>query len=87
MTPVRFDAGIELRDCPNCTAPAGSPCRTRGGRTAAKYLTARFTLVSALQDDLHVPPLNRGPGWVWDERPAVVPAARAEVGAPRAVAP
>ena len=30
-------------DCPRCQAPAGSPCRTRGGKTAVKYHTARQT--------------------------------------------
>ncbi|MGW3197215.1 zinc finger domain-containing protein [Streptomyces sp. NPDC001118] len=30
---------VEHHDCPNCDAPAGSACRTRGGKTASKYHT------------------------------------------------
>ena len=32
----------------NCDAPAGSACRTRGGKTAAKYYTPRFVPVPGL---------------------------------------
>jgi hypothetical protein len=33
----------------SCAAPAGSPCRTGGGRVAAQYRTARFRLVPQLR--------------------------------------
>ncbi|MCX5340162.1 zinc finger domain-containing protein [Streptomyces atratus] len=72
---------VEHRDCPNCHAPAGSACRTRGGKTAAKHHTARFVLVPALREELDVPvPADRGPGRAWKQGPAlaVVPAPRAE---------
>ena len=66
---------------PNCGAPAGSACRTRGGKTAAKYHTPRFVLVPALREELEVPvPADRGPGRTWKQGPAlaVVPAPRTE---------
>ncbi|MDH6710755.1 DNA invertase Pin-like site-specific DNA recombinase [Kitasatospora sp. MAA19] len=68
---------VERHDCPKCEAPAGSPCRTLGGKVAAKYHTARFTLVAKLREELEVlVPAGRGPGRVWVERPplAVRPA-------------
>ncbi|WP_455753874.1 zinc finger domain-containing protein [Streptomyces luteogriseus] len=34
--------------------PAGTPCRTRGGKTATKYQTPRFILVPALREELEV---------------------------------
>lgn len=37
LTPDQAALAVERHDCPNCDAPAGSACRTRGGRTAAKY--------------------------------------------------
>ncbi|WP_432763094.1 zinc finger domain-containing protein [Actinomadura xylanilytica] len=37
LTPNQAALAVERHDCPNCDAPAGSACRTRGGRTAAKY--------------------------------------------------
>lgn len=75
LTPARTAAAVERHDCPTCAAPAGSTCRTRAGKTAAKYHTARFTLVPALRDDLHVPvPADRDPGRPWVQGPAVVPA-------------
>lgn len=43
---------VERNDCPKCEAPAGSPCRTRGGKTATKYHTARFILVREELDAL-----------------------------------
>ena len=57
---------VERHDCPQCQAPAGSPCRTRSGTTAAKYHTARFVLVPVLRDELAVPiPASRRPGQPW----------------------
>ncbi|WP_449597065.1 zinc finger domain-containing protein [Nonomuraea endophytica] len=32
-------AAVERFECPMCAAPAGSPCRTRGGKVAPKYHT------------------------------------------------
>ncbi|WP_374771751.1 recombinase family protein [Streptomyces sp. NBC_01310] len=68
---------VERHDCPNCDAPAGSACRTRGGKTAAKYHTPRFVLVPALREELEIPvPADRAPGRAWQQGPAlaVVPA-------------
>jgi DNA invertase Pin-like site-specific DNA recombinase len=63
---------VERHACPQCQAPAGSPCRTRSGTTAAKYHTARFMLVPALRDELAVPvPADRGPGRTWQAGPAL----------------
>ena len=71
LTPERAAAAAERHDCPHCQAPAGSPCRTRAGKTAAKYHTARFTLVPALREELHVTvPAGRGPGRPWTPGPA-----------------
>ncbi|WSJ93934.1 recombinase family protein [Streptomyces sp. NBC_01320] len=59
--------------------PGGSPCRTRGGKTASKYHTPRFVLIAALREELEVPvPADRGPGRPWKEgpAPAAVPAQR-----------
>ncbi|WP_436842216.1 zinc finger domain-containing protein [Streptomyces virginiae] len=53
---------VERHDCPNCEAPAGSACRTRGGKTAAKYNTPRFVLVRALREELEIPvPVDASP--------------------------
>jgi DNA invertase Pin-like site-specific DNA recombinase len=83
LTPDQAALAVERHDCPNCDAPAGSACRTRGGQTAAKYHTPRFVLVPALREELEVPvpvPADRGPGRVWKQGPAlaVVPAPRTE---------
>ncbi len=51
---------------PKCDAPAGSPRRTGGGKTAAWYHTARFILVPALREELNVVvPPDRAPGRPW----------------------
>ena len=86
-TPVRTAtltaAAVERHGCPSCAAPAGSPCRTRAGRTAAKYHTARFTLVPSLREDLHVAvPADRSPGRAWVQGPAVTAATAAGPAAP-----
>jgi len=71
---------VERHPCPKCQTPPGSPCRTRGGKTAAKYHTARFILVPALRENLAVTVLpDRGPGTAWEPRP-VVDAAEAPLG-------
>ena len=54
LAPDQAAAAVERHDCPKCAAPAGSPCRTQGGKTAIKYHTARFILVPALKEDLEV---------------------------------
>ncbi|WP_455567597.1 zinc finger domain-containing protein [Streptomyces anandii] len=54
-TPVRRN------DCPKCEAPVGSPCRTRGGKTATTYHTPHFTPVPALSEDLDAR-VPEGPG-------------------------
>lgn len=66
LTPGQAADAAERHDCPKCQAPAGSPCRTRGGKTAVKYHTARFVLVPALREELEVlVPGDRGPGRPW----------------------
>lgn len=77
LTPDQAARAVEGHACPNCEAPAGTPCRTRGGKTAAKYHTPRFVLVPALREELDVAvPAGRGPGRAWTQGPAlaVVPA-------------
>ncbi|WP_331747406.1 recombinase family protein (plasmid) [Streptomyces sp. NBC_00853] len=81
LTPDQAALAVERHDCPNCDAPAGSACRTRGGKTAAKYHTPRFVLVPALREELEIPvPADRLPGRAWKQGPAlaVVPAPRTE---------
>ncbi|GGQ35919.1 recombinase family protein [Streptosporangium pseudovulgare] len=64
-------AAVEAFDCPTCQAPAGSACRTRGGKVAPKYHTPRFTLVPQLRADLELrTPADRGPGRAWAAGPA-----------------
>jgi DNA invertase Pin-like site-specific DNA recombinase len=76
MTPDEAAAAVERYDCPNCDAMAPSPCRTRGGKVASKYHTARFILVPALRDLLEVPvPGGRRPGATWQALPPVAPTA------------
>ncbi|MEV0972049.1 recombinase family protein [Microtetraspora glauca] len=71
LTPDQAALAVERHDCPNCDAPAGSACRTRGGKTAAKYHTPRFVLVPALREELEIPvPADRGPGRAWKQGPA-----------------
>ncbi len=72
MTPEQAAAAVERHPCPKCEAPAGSTCRTRAGKTAAKYHTARFILVPALREELAViVPSDRGPGSQWKTSPMV----------------
>ncbi|MFI7640417.1 recombinase family protein [Nonomuraea sp. NPDC049400] len=71
-------AAVEQFDCPMCAAPAGSACRTRGGKVAPKYHTPRFMLVPQLRAELEVRvPAERGPGRVWQAGPAIEAAAPA----------
>jgi hypothetical protein len=79
--PEEAAAAVERHPCPRCAAPAGSACRTRAGRTAAKYHTARFILVPSLREDLTVAaPPDRNPGKHWVAGPQVA-AAEPEVTA------
>lgn len=72
LTPDQAAAAVERHPCPKCAAPAGSPCRTGGGKTAARYHTARFILVPALREELNVAvPPDRAPGKSWAPGPAV----------------
>jgi hypothetical protein len=50
LAPGQAADAVERHGCPKCAAPAGSACRTRGGKTAVKYHTARFILVPTLKD-------------------------------------
>ncbi|BBJ37862.1 hypothetical protein SSPO_005800 [Streptomyces antimycoticus] len=63
-------SAVERNDCPTCEASAESPCRTRGGKAATKYHTARFILVPTLREELAVPE-DRGPGRPWKAGPPV----------------
>ncbi|ORT49009.1 recombinase family protein [Frankia sp. KB5] len=84
LAPDQAADAVERHDCPKCEASAGSPCRTRGGRTATKYHTARFTLVPSLREELDVTvPDDRGPGRPWTPRP---PTTTAPTPAPTATA-
>jgi DNA invertase Pin-like site-specific DNA recombinase len=68
-------AAVERFDCPTCSVPAGSSCRTRGGKVAPKYHTPRFMLVPKLRACLEVrTPGDRGPGRAWEMGPAVTAA-------------
>lgn len=70
LTPDQAAAAVERRPCPKCDAPADSPCRTGGGKTAARYHTARFILVPALREELNVAvPQDRAPGRPWAPGP------------------
>lgn len=82
LTPEEAAEAVERYDCPNCGAMAPSPCRTRGGKVASKYHTARFILVPALRELLEVPvPAGRRPGALWQALPPVAAAGSAgEVG-------
>ncbi|MFJ7996402.1 recombinase family protein [Streptomyces sp. NPDC096310] len=65
-------AAVEQFDCPTCSVPAGSTCRTRGGKVAPKYHTPRFMLVPQLRAELEVRiPASRGPGHAWERGPAI----------------
>ncbi|MGV9599494.1 zinc finger domain-containing protein [Streptosporangium sandarakinum] len=64
-------AAVEGFDCPTCEVPAGSACRTRGGKVAPKYHTPRFMLMPQLRAELEVrTPVDRGPGRLWAAGPA-----------------
>ncbi|WP_425572354.1 zinc finger domain-containing protein [Nonomuraea thailandensis] len=47
-------AAVERFDCPTGEAPAGSTCRTLGGKVAPKYHTPRFMLAPHLRVELEV---------------------------------
>ena len=83
LAPDQAALAAERHDCPNCDAAAGSACRTRGGKTAAKYHTSRFVLVPALREELEVPvPAGRGPGRTWKQGPALAVAPAPRTGRP-----
>ena len=83
LTPDQAANAVERHDCPKCEAPAGSPCRTRGGKSATKYHTARFILVPALREELEVlVPEDRGPGRPWKPGPPIESAPAAPTAEP-----
>jgi DNA invertase Pin-like site-specific DNA recombinase len=83
LTTDQAAIAVERNDCPKCEAPAGSPCRTRGGKTATKYHTARFIRVSALHEELDVVvPDDRGPGRPWVPGPRIEPATEESAAKP-----
>ncbi len=85
LTPEQAAAAVERHPCPKCAASAGSPCRTGGGKSAARYHTARFILVPALREELNIAvPPDRLPGRPWAPGPAV-DAGMAEVPAGRPI--
>ncbi|HYS31563.1 MAG TPA: hypothetical protein VEM58_04825, partial [Streptosporangiaceae bacterium] len=66
LTLDRAADAAERHPCPKCEAPAGSACRTRSGKVAAKFHTARFILVPAPREELaDAVPADRGPGTPW----------------------
>ncbi|MFI7708796.1 recombinase family protein [Nonomuraea sp. NPDC049480] len=72
LTPEQAAHAAERHACPKCEVPAGSPCRTRGAKTASKYHTARFILVPALREELEVlVPEDRGPARPWKPGPPI----------------
>ncbi len=74
---------VERHPCPRCDVTAGSACRTRAGKVAAKYHTPRFILVPALRDELAVLVApSRGPGRPWTAGPAVEEPPTEPVGPP-----
>lgn len=84
LTSEEAAAAVERHPCPKCEVPAGSVCRTRGGKVAAKYHTPRFILVPALREDLDVTvPADRRPGTTWTPGPLLDAAEQpAAVGEP-----
>jgi DNA invertase Pin-like site-specific DNA recombinase len=81
LTPDRAAGAVERHPCPKCEAPAGSACRTRSGKVAARYHTARFILVPALREELAVAvPAGRGPRTPWKPCPSI-PAAEPQPNA------
>lgn len=63
---LRAAEAAERFACPACGAPAGRPCRTRGGTVAVSYHTPRFVLVPALGNAGEVAvPADRRPGDRW----------------------
>ncbi|AHH97686.1 hypothetical protein KALB_4324 [Kutzneria albida DSM 43870] len=83
LGPKDAAAAVERHPCPQCDVPVGSACRTRAGKTAAKYHTARFILVPALRDELTVPvPADRAPGKKGAQGAEVAAAAPETTGAP-----
>lgn len=83
LEPDDAAAAVERHPCPQCDVPAGSACRTRAGKTAAKYHTARFILVPSLRDELTVPvPADRRPGKKWTQGPEVAAAKPETNGTP-----
>ncbi|MGP3750135.1 zinc finger domain-containing protein [Streptomyces sp. IBSNAI001] len=69
---ARQTAVVEQFDCPTGEVPAGSTCRTRGGKVAPKYHTPRFMLVRQLRAELEVrTPADRGPGHAWEMGPTI----------------
>ncbi|WP_065848421.1 recombinase family protein [Streptomyces mutomycini] len=83
LTPDQAANAVERNDCPKCEVPAGSACRTRSGKCATKYHTARFILVPALREELDVlVPEDRGPGRTWKQGPPVEAAPAAAAAKP-----
>jgi hypothetical protein len=86
FTPDRAAKAVERDPCPKCEVPAGSACRTQGGKTAAKYHTARFALVPALREELEGRvPADRNPGKPWKPGPDVETADADRVPAGKAI--
>ncbi len=83
LTLDRAADAAERHPCPKCEAPAGSACRTRSGKVAAKYHTARFILVPALREELAVAvPADRGPRTPWKPGPPIPAAGPQPTAAP-----
>jgi len=83
LTLDRAADAAERHPCPKCEAPAGSACRTRSGKVAAKFHTARFILVPAPREELaDAVPADRGPGTPWKPGPPIPAAEPQPTAAP-----
>ncbi|WP_328643907.1 recombinase family protein [Streptomyces canus] len=67
---------VEQQECPRCSVPPGSPCRTRTGTVATVYHSVRYDSVPQLRSGPPVRvPKDREPGKAWRPGPAVDEAA------------
>jgi DNA invertase Pin-like site-specific DNA recombinase len=86
FTPDRAAKAVERHSCPKCEVPAGSACRTQGGKTTAKYHTARFALVPAPREELEILiPADRNPGKPWKRGLEIEAADATEVSPGKAI--
>ncbi|WP_330346603.1 recombinase family protein (plasmid) [Streptomyces europaeiscabiei] len=57
---------VERQECPRCSVPPGSPCRTRTGTVATAYHSVRYDTVPVLRSGPPIRvPKDRQPGKAW----------------------